>query len=428
MRVELAASVPRLIISDEMRLVQVISNLLNNAIKFTDQGEVALYIDTVALHEAEALVSFKIKDTGIGIAKENQAHLFDAFSQADISMTRKYGGSGLGLSICQQIVKLLGGEITLNSDLGEGCEFNFTLSFSLPNNDQIQKSGIENNKTLAINLYGVKQILPQSFIDTIDSLCWQYHSLEDITQLSQLSLNSAFIKEPLTEKHTQAKHVLLVNESVFIENTVNAELFKTIDLIALSQPTMKALNDKTCQQLNEIKVPYILLDPPLYRYSLERIANSVLSLSNQNSSNMSVLLQDKNAHNIEDISKENLANVNVLLVEDNLVNQLVAKELLLSLQASVTIANNGQEALQVLDNAVFDVVLMDIQMPIMDGLTATQHIRKNGKHQNLPIIAMTAHAREEDKQRSLSAGMNLHISKPITAKVLLASILTAVKL
>ena len=131
LKVDLEANVPELVKTDEMRLVQVISNLLNNAIKFTELGEVALFIESIGQGESNALIRFRVKDTGIGIAQNQQSHLFEAFSQADISMTRKYGGSGLGLSICQQIVKLLGGEITLSSDIGKGCEFSFILPFSL---------------------------------------------------------------------------------------------------------------------------------------------------------------------------------------------------------------------------------------------------------------------------------------------------------
>lgn len=450
MRVEWAANVPRFLMSDEMRLVQVISNLLNNAIKFTEQGEIALFIDVISLSQQGATIQFKMKDTGIGIAKENQTHLFDAFSQADISMTRKYGGSGLGLSICQQIVKLLGGEIVLNSELGEGCEFHFILPFVFPDKDDIIKLDVYHDSigrdALTLNLCSVQQILSESCIETIKGMSWHYHSCNDLNDLQILLFNSVGLdKTPSSQARCAPINVLLISEEVLSQETISASLFAEVDLIALCQPVMQELSGKICKQLDLINVPYILLDTPLYRYSLDKIGQSVLHLLNKGSKEKDTLTLGENTHssmtpllnhkdevqknrlNEEGSIKEDLSNVHVLLVEDNLVNQLVAKELLLSMNASVTIADNGQKALQALEEEVFDVVLMDIQMPIMDGLTATQEIRKNKKYQSLPIIAMTAHARTEDKQLSLSAGMNLHIAKPITPSLLLRSILQAIK-
>tara|TARA_R110001592_G_scaffold72256_1_gene220706 strand:- start:4129 stop:7461 length:3333 start_codon:yes stop_codon:yes gene_type:complete len=433
MRVELAANVPRFLMSDEMRLVQVLSNLLNNSIKFTEQGEVALFIDSIGLSDTNALIRFRVKDTGIGIAKDNQAHLFEAFSQADISMTRKYGGSGLGLSICQQIVKLLGGEITLHSDLGAGCEFNFVLPFSLPSEEVMQSLDLKNASSIntqTIHLCAIKQELSTNCIEIIESLAWHYHEFDDF-----LELNQQFKSEDLSN----AKVVLLISEDVFLQQNIEAvntkiENLNIVDLTCLCQPTMCELSSKTCQQLDEMNSSYILLDTPLFRYSLDQIARVLTQTTAEkdvlaftkipSSSNKPSVVAAKYLNQ----SKGDLSNIKVLLVEDNLVNQLVAKELLMSMKANVIIADNGQKALDSLDEQSFDVVLMDIQMPIMDGLTATQEIRKIAKYQHLPIIAMTAHAREEDKQRSLAAGMNLHIAKPVTAKLLLASILQVMKL
>jgi len=432
MRVELSAKVPSLIMSDEMRLVQVLSNLLNNAIKFTEHGGVALLIDTVGISEDNALVRFKVKDTGIGIASDKQGHLFEAFTQADISMTRKYGGSGLGLSICQQIVKLLGGEITLKSSLDEGSEFSFILPFSLPCEDDKQtlsfdKSAIDNLGTIKFCV--INQILSPSIIETIESLSWRCGQFDDLSALSDTLSNA--------EQSTDSI-VLLIDEGVFLQQKLAAEAVGIdwsahIDLIALCQPIMRELNSDTCQQLDKLDVAYTLLDTPLYRYALEQITRVLINtpLNKQTQLKDSIELPENSPESfIEEStnSLDDLSGISVLLVEDNLVNQLVAKELLMSLKAKVTIADNGQCALDLLDEKAFDVVLMDIQMPIMDGLTATMEIRKQDKHHHLPIIAMTAHAREEDKQRSLAAGMNLHMSKPATGKLLLISILQALEL
>ena len=152
--------------SDEMRLVQVLANLFNNAIKFTEHGEVKLLVDAIALSQTDALVRFKVTDTGIGIAADKQGILFKAFTQADDSMTRKYGGSGLGLSICQQIIKLLGGEISLKSALGQGSE----LSFVLPFKRVIKKELIQQKLLTGITICAIKQNLTASFIETVTNM------------------------------------------------------------------------------------------------------------------------------------------------------------------------------------------------------------------------------------------------------------------
>jgi PAS domain S-box-containing protein len=445
MRVDLSVNVPSLIISDEMRLVQVLSNLINNAIKFTEQGEVALFIDVIESSTTNAIVRFKVKDTGIGIASHKQGHLFEAFTQADISMTRKYGGSGLGLSICQQIVRRLGGKIALKSNPNEGAEFSFSLPFALPAKNVIRNLNIDQSvidDLGKINFYAIKQTVSMSYIETIESLSWSYHNFNTLNDLSKKLTN---------EKQFNSTNVLLIDEEVFLQqrlvaDSANIDWTKHIDLIGLCQPIMREVVNDTCQQLNELNIAYILLDTPLYRYALEQIINVLIKttpIEHIAPEQVEQSQERKFAKLTRQLSKspdkaqpklidqteslDELCGINILLVEDNLVNQLVAKELLMSLKAIVTIADNGQQALNLLAEQTFDIVLMDIQMPIMDGLTTTIEIRKQTKYHDLPIIAMTAHAREEDKQRSLAAGMNLHIAKPVTANLLQENILEALK-
>jgi CheY-like chemotaxis protein len=386
----------------------------------------------VGISEANTLVRFKVKDTGIGIAIDKQGHLFEAFAQADISMTRKYGGSGLGLSICQQIVKLLGGEITLKSSLDEGSEFSFILPFSLPCEDAKQSLSVDQStidNLGLINLCVINQTLSPSIIETIECLSWRCGEFDDLCSLSHTLAN---VKQSL------GSTVLLIDEAFFLQQKLAAEdagidWSKNIDLIGLCQPIMRELNSDTCQQLDKLDVVYTLLDTPLYRYALEQITRVLINTSPKKQTQVKDPIELTKTSSESFVAEptddlDDLSGISVLLVEDNLVNQLVAKELLMSLKAKVTIADNGQYALDLLNEKVFDVVLMDIQMPIMDGLTATMEIRKQAKYQHLPIIAMTAHAREEDKQRSLAAGMNLHMAKPVTGKLLLISILQALQL
>jgi signal transduction histidine kinase len=429
--VELTADVPDLIKTDQMRLIQVLSNLLNNAIKFTEQGEVTLLIDCAGQKDDNVLVRFTVKDTGIGIARDKQNLLFEAFSQADISMTRQYGGSGLGLSICQQIVKLLGGEITLTSDIDKGCEFSFILPFSLPKQNA-EKSKDTSYDINSLRICTIGQNLSASLIETIKSYGWQYQQYASLTEFTQQ--NQAV--------EADSTVVLLIDEVRLASQLYQVESpkiawQKMVSLVALCQSAMQEISSNTCQYLHNLSMPHILLDTPLYRYALTQITTALTGVSISateqippNFKNTATTKEPELPHvsvqnNVKTCS--DLAGINVLLVEDNLVNQLVAKELLLSMQAKVMIAENGQQALDLLADNHFDVVLMDIQMPVMDGLTATRMFRKQEQslqqETSTPIIAMTAHAREEDEQQSLFAGMNLHIAKPVTCDVLRESIL-----
>ncbi len=436
--VDMSPEVPSNVFSDEMRLVQVLANLFNNAIKFTEQGQIKLIVDTLSSSETQAQVRFRVIDTGIGIASDKQDHLFTAFSQADESMTRKHGGSGLGLSICQQIINLLGGKINLTSHLGEGSELSFVLPMqrvafkALGNEAQpLINLPAELHKPLVgdISLYVVNQSLSTSLTQSITQMGWLLHKVNTIDKLCQLTIAE--------------NSVLLIDEVGFAKQKINQSFIKHLEgfvLFCLSQPALKQLSNDTCDYLDKLPTPYLLVDMPLFRYTLDQISQTIISnkaepnkeqpsAKAEFSYNLPTL--KTKMHTVDDATNEkylnihkeqNLQGISVLLVEDNLVNQLVAKELLINMNAKVAIADNGQCALDTLAEHYFDVVLMDIQMPLMDGLTATKKIRAQGKYRQLPIIAMTAHAREEDEQQSIAAGMNLHMAKPVTSQVLFSCI------
>jgi signal transduction histidine kinase len=454
--VDMSAEVPSNVICDEMRLVQVLANLFNNAIKFTEQGEIKLLIDVLLLKDTVAKVRFRVRDTGIGIASDNQSHLFNAFSQADESMTRKYGGSGLGLSICQQIIKLLGGEVSLTSQLGQGSELSFVLPLQRVQLDTIggNSSAVVNNsaqlvteellaslpaeldRPLVANMtvYTINQKLSDSFVKSIAQMNWLLHEVSSIEELQKIDI--------------VADSILLIDETGFVQRQSEQTLIPPLAefrLLCLCHLALTELSNETCIYLDQLSTPYLLVDMPLFRYSLDQISQALFNQilaneggnSTQQANSLKVMVENNSAYQkrvtskIDIVNKKkllfsnnenNLQDVSVLLVEDNLVNQLVAKELLLSMHAKVTIADNGQGALDILAEQNFDVVLMDIQMPIMDGLTATKHIRLQTNYQYLPIIAMTAHARNEDKEQSLAAGMNLHMPKPVTGRALFNSI------
>jgi len=387
--VDIDPAAPLYIESDEMRLIQVLTNLLQNSVKFTATGDINI---TVGVNDEEAGNSqlyIKVKDTGIGIAIDKQSHLFEAFKQADESMTRQYGGSGLGLSICQQIVELLEGEISLESELDQGCEFTVQLPFELyEHNTQPPKAS-----ALTICNYGVS--LPTNILKSITAFGWKYQNISALDQLVNTSKD---------------ENIVLLASQESLQNILSTNIQNVIQLLCVLQSKDQNTNHQE-PILELLTIPYILQEQPLYRHMLHAINKSIIRV------NKIELPEAKQ-------QKESLVGLTVLLVEDNLVNQLVAKELLVSMKAEVIIAENGKVALDLLESNTIHIVLMDIQMPIMDGLTATRLIRKQEKFSNLPIIAMTAHAREEDRDNSLAAGMNIHMAKPVKYDVLLTQILT----
>ncbi|MBA6398916.1 ATP-binding protein [Colwellia sp. BRX10-4] len=411
LKINIAVDVPDIVLTDDLRLVQVLTNLLNNAMKFTHQGEISLTVEKVntgndavgtTFDDSPVLVRFIVADTGIGIAKEKQGHLFEAFRQADESMTREYGGSGLGLSICQQIINLLSGDISLKSDLGKGTSFTFVLPFNLAENKALSKKS-------ALTLCSYSHVLSESLIDHLAGSQISHVNITALSELDKYKNNenvALIIDEQSINEHPEKIYQSCLNNQI---------------LLAISHPMAKGISSEIIERIEALKLSYILLEKPLYRSFISKLFSVITAreLAAERAIDESIPLQSLS----QDV--DNLKGINVLLVEDNLVNQLVAKELLKTMQANVIIAGHGKEALEILTDKQhnIDVVLMDIQMPIMDGLTATRQIRQQKEFHRLPIIAMTAHAREEDKQRSLAAGMNKHMAKPISAELLLSSIL-----
>jgi PAS domain S-box-containing protein len=411
LKINIAVDVPDIVLTDDLRLVQVLTNLLNNAMKFTHQGEISLTVEKVntgndavgtTFDDSPVLVRFIVADTGIGIAKEKQGHLFEAFRQADESMTREYGGSGLGLSICQQIINLLSGDISLKSDLGKGTSFTFVLPFNLVENKALSKKS-------ALTLCSYSHVLSESLIDHLAGSQISHVNITALSELDKYKNNenvALIIDEQSINEHPEKIYQSCLNNQI---------------LLAISHPMAKGISSEIIERIEALKLSYILLEKPLYRSFISKLFSVITAreLAAERAIDESIPLQSLS----QDV--DNLKGINVLLVEDNLVNQLVAKELLKTMQANVIIAGHGKEALEILTDKQhnIDVVLMDIQMPIMDGLTATRQIRQQKEFHRLPIIAMTAHAREEDKQRSLAAGMNKHMAKPISAELLLSSIL-----
>ncbi|WP_163932071.1 response regulator [Paraferrimonas sp. SM1919] len=383
------------LIGDPLRLSQVLINLLSNAVKFTEKGEVELGCEEVNQVDGRLGIKFWIRDTGIGIDETKQQQLFEAFAQADGSTTREYGGTGLGLSISRQLVQLMGGDISLESQLHEGSTFSFELVFDLAKVDHRSKlelpAGYQNASVLVID-------------DNPTST--EIYS----TMLKQMGMKVDSCTSPtqgLAKLITQDYDLLLIDW-----------MMPELDGISLVQKL----------QQKKSKLPKILLMTAHSAQPLsEKIAGTAIDSVLQKpfkASELLIHLQTHQTLKTDSATETKLPPSNditktILLVEDNIINQQVAKELLLSAGYVVDVVDDGQQALERLQSQPYDLVLMDIQMPVMDGLTAAKAIRNMPQYQDLPIIAMTAHAMSGDREKSLRAGMNDHITKPIDLVALL---------
>lgn len=385
--------IPLGLIGDPLRLGQVMVNLCGNAVKFTHQGEIVISARVRQLNEQQVTLFFAVKDTGIGITQEKLAGLFNAFSQADNSITRQYGGTGLGLSISKQLVELMGGEISAHSEEGKGSTFEFSVVCGL------QEAKM---RDIAQPLHGLadKRVL---VVDDNDSARNILDSLLTAMRFNVVTVSNGF--EALSEIQQKPFDMLFVDWNMPGMNGI--ELLTRVKSLGLREQTkcflvtaygrdihLDSENSKLVDALIVKPVnPSNLLDAIVTSYGIDHVRHKQTEASQHR--------------------KPNFAGQTLLLVEDNEVNQEVALGLLQETGLSVTVANNGQEALQMLAEKSFDLVLMDMQMPVMDGITATQKIRADERWKTLPIVAMTANAMATDIERCTQAGMNGHLSKPI---------------
>ncbi|MEO5330805.1 MAG: response regulator [Magnetococcus sp. YQC-5] len=408
--------VPRSLLGDPTRLKQILINLANNAIKFTKTGEIIL---SVTLDEAPAnyyqdfflnnemietvTLRFAIQDSGIGLTSEQINRLFQAFSQADGSTTRNYGGTGLGLAICKRLVELMGGSIWVESVFGEGSTFFFTARFGLPL--KIQRRPLQTPEALQH-----KRVLVMD--DNPHSLKMLKTSLESFSfQVTAVSSGMAGLIELEKMRHENTPFELLLLDwdmpdlnGIQMFQALKA-LEKPFDLpVIFMVPFIEQVNVKN--DLGAIQ-PEAYLDKPI---QLSNLFDTIMNLFGQGG-----LLPVTHAREIAKSlpSSTTLQGGQILLVEDNHLNQQVGQELLKMMGISVVIANNGEEAVRMVDESSFDLVLMDIQMPIMDGYQATLEIRKMPHGINLPIVAMTANVMVSDLARCWEVGMNDHVPKPI---------------
>jgi len=399
-----APDVPRLLRGDEGRLRQVLANLMGNALKFTPRGEVSLRVTIENRDQENAWLRFTVRDSGIGIAPDKLSRLFEKFSQVDASVTRHYGGTGLGLAICKQLVTLMKGSIGVKSTPGAGSEFWFTVPLALQPRNLPVRPEME-------MLRGMRVLLVEDNATTRECLGDQ---LRAWGMLPSECLDTETALRRLSEGRSAGKpfRLALINLHVSQVDSLGLGLARLINGDPANADTALTLmlptgNRSTADEIQRLGLASWLMKP----IRLEELRGRALAAAGTR------LSTHKTSNAPQQPALPHFGNrARVLLAEDNYTNQLVALGILGKLGLKADAVGNGSETLHALAEIPYDLVLMDIQMPVMDGIEATRMIRNpNSKVPNhrVPIIAMTAHAMASDRERCLEAGMNDYISKPI---------------
>ena len=415
--VDCSLDIPSDLIGDPLRLKQILVNLVNNAIKFTNKGEVIINAKVLEKNNDTIKIIFSVKDSGIGISRKNIDHLFKSFSQADETTTRKYGGSGLGLVICKNLVEMMGGEIWVDSVLDKGSTFSFTSLFEIGKlelqNVNVEKVMDENLRILLVddNIISLKVLN-----DMLTSFSFEVDTSNSGKEAVEKVLKSEIINKPYNV-------VILDWKMPEIDGLEASKRIKTIRGVKkLPQILMVTAFDMKELEINpDVKYINGLITKPVNKTILLDKIKEVLSGK--------ILYENKRiaGYYAKNNAIDKIAGANILLVEDNILNQQIAIELLHKANLNVDVANNGLEALSAIVEKDYDLIFMDIHMPELDGFEATKRIRGIDRYADIPIIAMTANAMQGDKEKSISAGMDDHISKPIDPKILYAALLKWIK-
>jgi PAS domain S-box-containing protein len=411
---DIAPTLPELVRGDSGRLRQVITNLVSNAIKFTDSGEVLLKAKLESRAQDELTIRFTVSDTGIGIPQEKHESIFSAFTQADASTTRKYGGTGLGLTISARLASMMGGRVWLESEIGKGSRFYFNVRMEALENATESRIIAESDSLPDVRILVVDDNKTSRGILQATLNAWgaQTTCVEGGRQALAKLASSLEGDKPYQLVVTDMHMPEMDGFGLVMRVRSLSEMASMPVLMLCSVPRREDAD--RCRQLGIGS----LLSKPVRRKELLSAIVALLGCQATPQSSTKVLAREFTSRSRE---------VHILLAEDNRVNQAVASRLLAKLGYTLVIANNGHEAIDLLKQQTFDLVLMDVQMPEMDGISATKRIREYEKstHGHIPIIAMTAHVMKEDRTRCLAAGMDGYVTKPINSEEVEAAILTA---
>ena len=402
---DVAPDVPLVLLGDSMRLQQILINLAGNAVKFTAHGQVVIAIGVAHRSEQAAALQFAVKDSGIGIAPENQSRIFAGFSQAEASTTRKFGGTGLGLGISKRLIEIMGGELHLQSALGEGSTFGFTLEFPLPEvvpterhtapppNEHARRVLVVDDNPVARALTARMAGSWQWSVDTVDSGEAALQRVASLCTGASFPYDVIYIDwhMPGIDGWETARRM---------RQLAPPDARNALTIIMVTANSRGTLAQRTAQE--QALIDGFLVKPITASMLQEATLSPRCARAGLRQGRRAVAGQRR------------LNGLRILVVEDNLINQQVAEELLASEGALVSLAANGQLGVEAVRAAQpqFDAVLMDLQMPVLDGFAATRVIRQEPTLAALPIIAMTANAMASDRDACMAAGMSEHVGKP----------------
>jgi len=404
-------NVPVKIIGDSLRVGQILTNLLDNAIKFTNEGEITISAKLVQNGGDSALIQFSVKDTGIGLTEEQIKNLFQPFTQAETSTTRRYGGTGLGLAISRKLGRLMNGDIWVESEEGKGSTFYFKARFNLAGKERFcnykNMFDIRNLKVLVVDDKEESREIIKSLLTGISF---------DVTTSPSGEEALALLEKT---KHENSYDLVIIDWKMpGMDGMETSERIKRLyafgeapNIIMLTAYGSSEIKEKA----EKIGIG-IVLDKPV---TPSLLLNAIEDVCCRKCTKQISISHDKK----EDMKfVHKLHGIRVLVVEDNEINQEVAMEILTGEGMTVSISNNGREALDMVKTDTYDIVLMDVQMPIMDGYEATREMRKDPAFAEMPIIAMTANALQSEKEKCFQAGMNDHITKPVDIEELFQKI------
>lgn len=405
------ANVPEFVVGDSVRIQQILINFLNNAVKFTKKGEIILKIEIMEKFSKTAILKCSVKDTGIGLSEEEQARIFHSFQQADSSTTRQYGGTGLGLTISKHLAQSMGGNAFVESQPGKGSTFWVTVEVGLgPHVDLLAthlNPDLRNLKVLVVDDNVNARLIIEEMLRALTLQVTSVASSEEALKiLSQ------------QEERSDPFHLMFLDCTMGdIDGLETARTIQRMNFV--HQPKIVMMTGYRREELLE-KISNAgiedLITKPFTRSHLYSAIHTAFGKVPPTGNRKKIEADWANQFSIIHGSK-------ILLVEDNLLNQEVAKELLTMVGLDIEVATNGQHALKLMTSKTFDLLLMDVQMPIMDGLVATRKIRNLPNAQHVPIIAMSANAMTSDVADYLHAGMDDHIAKPIDPNILYGTVL-----
>nr|WP_320191759.1 response regulator [uncultured Desulfobacter sp.] len=403
--VHISPKVPRCLIGDPLRLKQILVNLAANACKFTEQGEVELFCTLDGQKEDTAVLRFGVRDTGIGMTQEQQRRLFHAFSQADCSFTRKYGGTGLGLTISKRLSELMGGGIGVESEYGKGSTFFFTALLKIGNELGMRKQvtaddDLHQKKVLVIDDNEAARRIFQSYLENMGFRVQTANS--GMSGLEMLKIPS----------ETDSFEIVLLDWKMPVMDGMETcrQIHGMKDLEPMPKIIMATAYDRAEAQDQARKTGLDgFVTKPVTQSTLY---DSIMTAYGRNETSK------KQQRNDYLTKAKAIQGARILLAEDNEINQQIAVEILESAGLAVDVANNGKEAVDAIKARKYNLVLMDIQMPELNGIQATARIREFKTAGKLPIVAMTAHAMTGDREKSIAAGMQDHVTKPIDPKEL----------